>query len=75
MKLGLLSDTHNNLGNLRQALAMSNGTYAIFYQRSVSAFFLAGALLLILLAFRPLIRKGIDWKWREQLTEADNDGR
>jgi putative tricarboxylic transport membrane protein len=57
--------------NLRQALAMSNGTYAIFYQRSVSAFFLAGALLMILLAFRPLIRKGIDWKWREQLTKAD----
>jgi putative tricarboxylic transport membrane protein len=59
--------------SLRQALAMSNGSYAIFYQRPVSAVFLASALLMILLALKPLIRKGMDWKWREQLAKADDN--
>ena len=59
--------------SLRQALAMSNGSYAIFYQRPVSAIFLVGALLMILLALKPLIRKGMDWKWREQLSKADEN--
>jgi putative tricarboxylic transport membrane protein len=58
--------------SLRQALAMSNGSYAIFYQRPISAVFLVGALLMILLALKPLIRKGMDWKWREQLAKADD---
>jgi putative tricarboxylic transport membrane protein len=59
--------------SLRQALAMSNGSYAIFYQRPVSAVFLVSALLMILLALKPLIRKGMDWKWREQLAKADDN--
>jgi putative tricarboxylic transport membrane protein len=59
--------------SLRQSLAMSNGSYAIFYQRPVSAVFLVGALLMILLALKPLIRKGMDSKWREQLAKADDD--
>jgi len=58
--------------SLRQSLAMSNGSYAIFYQRPVSAVFLVGALLMILLALKPLIRKGMDSKWREQLAKADD---
>ena len=59
--------------SLRQSLAMSNGSYAIFYQRPVSAVFLVGALLMILLALKPLIRKGMDSKWREQLTKMDDN--
>jgi putative tricarboxylic transport membrane protein len=59
--------------SLRQSLAMSNGSYAIFYQRPVSAVFLVGALLMILLALKPLIRKGMDSKWREQLAKADDN--
>jgi putative tricarboxylic transport membrane protein len=59
--------------SLRQSLAMSNGSYAIFYQRPVSAVFLVSALLMILLALKPLIRKGMDWKWREQLAKADDN--
>lgn len=57
--------------SFRQALAMSGGKYSIFIQRPISAFFLAGALLMIILALRPLIKKGIDWGWRSQLTKAE----
>ena len=59
--------------SLRQSLAMSNGTYAIFYQRPISAAFLTGAVIMILLALKPLIRKGMDSKWREVLTKAEKD--
>ncbi len=56
--------------SFRQSLAMSNGKYSIFIQRPISAVFLAGALIMILLALRPLIRKGIKRGWREHLTKA-----
>jgi putative tricarboxylic transport membrane protein len=59
--------------SLRQSLAMSNGSYAIFYQRPISAAFLTGAVIMILLALKPLIRKGMDSKWREALTKAEKD--
>jgi putative tricarboxylic transport membrane protein len=55
--------------SLRQSLAMSNGTYTIFVQRPISAVFLVVALLMILLALKPLIKKGKDW--RERLTETE----
>jgi putative tricarboxylic transport membrane protein len=57
--------------SFRQALAMSNGDYLIFVQRPISAFFLLGALVMILLAVKPLI-----WKkrgWRDRLTEAEKN--
>ena len=57
--------------SLRQSLAMSNGKYSIFFQRPISAVFLAGALILIVIALLPLIRKGIDYGWRRELTEAE----
>jgi putative tricarboxylic transport membrane protein len=57
--------------SLRQSLAMSNGKYAIFFQRPISAAFLGGALILIVIALLPLIRKGIDYGWRRELTEAE----
>jgi putative tricarboxylic transport membrane protein len=57
--------------SLRQSLAMSNGKYSIFFQRPISAVFLAGALILLVIALLPLIRKGIDYGWRRELTEAE----
>ncbi len=55
--------------SFRQALAMSNGDYLIFVQRPISAVFLVGALIMILLAVKPLIWKKRDW--RDRLTEAE----
>jgi len=57
--------------SLRQSLAMSNGKYSIFFQRPISAVFLAGTLILIVIALVPLVRKGIDYGWRRELTEAE----
>ena len=57
--------------SFRQALAMSDGKYAIFIQRPISAVFLAAALIMILLGLRPLIQKGINRGWREHLTKAE----
>jgi putative tricarboxylic transport membrane protein len=56
--------------SFRQALAMSDGQYAIFVQRPISVTFLGVALLMILLGLKPLIwRKGKDW--RDRLTQAE----
>ncbi len=55
--------------SFRQSLAMSNGEYSIFLQRPISAVFLVGALIMLLLALKPLILKKKDW--RERLTEAE----
>jgi putative tricarboxylic transport membrane protein len=48
--------------SLRQSLAMSAGSYAIFFQRPISVIFLLAALTMILLAIKPLIQKGLDWR-------------
>jgi len=58
--------------SFRQALAMSNGAYLIFVERPLSAVFLGGALVMILLGLKPLIIKKKDW--RERLTEAEKEG-
>jgi len=55
--------------SFRQALAMSGGSYAIFVERPISAVFLALALIMILLALKPLIFKKRDW--RDRLSEAE----
>jgi putative tricarboxylic transport membrane protein len=55
--------------SFRQALAMSNGSYLIFIERPIAAFFLAIALIMLLLALKPLFIKKSDW--RERLTEAE----
>ena len=57
--------------SFRQALAMSNGAYLIFVERPLSAVFLGGALVMILLGLKPLIIKKKDW--RERLTEAEKE--
>jgi putative tricarboxylic transport membrane protein len=58
--------------SFRQALAMSNGAYLIFVERPLSATFLGGALVMILLGLKPLIAKKKDW--RERLTDAEKEG-
>jgi putative tricarboxylic transport membrane protein len=56
--------------SFRQALAMSDGQYAIFVQRPISVTFLGVALLMFLLGLKPLLwRKGKDW--RDRLTQAE----
>jgi TctA family transporter len=50
---------------------MSDGAYAIFVQRPISATFLAVALIMILLDLKPLVMKGRDW--RERWTATDKD--
>ncbi len=48
--------------SLRQSLALSSGSYAIFVSRPISATMLAGGLVLLLLSLRPLLAKGLDWR-------------
>jgi putative tricarboxylic transport membrane protein len=56
--------------SFRQALAMSDGQYAIFVQRPISVTFLGVALLMFLLGLKPLLwSKGKDW--RDRLTQAE----
>ena len=55
--------------SLRQSLAMSDGRYAIFVERPISAALLAVAAVLLLLALRPLVTRGMDWRARVTLAE------
>jgi putative tricarboxylic transport membrane protein len=58
---------------LRQSLAMSDGHYAIFVQRPISATLLAVGAVLVLLALRPLVTKTRDWRARLALAEKGED--
>ncbi|MBI4594532.1 MAG: tripartite tricarboxylate transporter permease [Candidatus Rokubacteria bacterium] len=55
--------------SLRQSLAMSDGQYAIFFNRPIAATLLTAGLVLILLGLRPLISRGLDWRARLALVE------
>jgi putative tricarboxylic transport membrane protein len=48
--------------SLRQSLAMSAGSYAIFVERPIAATLLGVGLLLLALSLRPLITRGLDWR-------------
>jgi putative tricarboxylic transport membrane protein len=50
--------------SLRQSLAMSAGSYAIFVTRPISVTLLAVGVLLVVLALRPLISRTLDWRSR-----------
>jgi putative tricarboxylic transport membrane protein len=54
---------------LRQSLAMSDGHYAIFFQRPIAAALLAVGLGMMLLSLRSFIRRGLDWRARMALAE------
>src|SRR5262249_48049071 len=50
--------------SLRQPLAMSAGSYAIFVTRPISVVLLAVGAVLVILALRPLITRTLDWRSR-----------
>ncbi|HXU89296.1 MAG TPA: tripartite tricarboxylate transporter permease [Methylomirabilota bacterium] len=54
---------------LRQSLAMSDGHYAIFFQRPIAATLLVVAAGMMLLSLRTFIRRGLDWRARMALAE------
>lgn len=55
--------------SLRQSLTLSDGSYAIFFQRPISLFFMVATLAMILLAVLPMIRKKRGF--RHRLTEVE----
>ncbi len=55
--------------SLRQSLAMSGGSYGIFLQRPIAVTMLGLGLLLLLLALKPLVSKGRDWRSKVGLDE------
>jgi putative tricarboxylic transport membrane protein len=48
--------------SLRQSLAMSAGDYGIFLQRPIATTMLALGAVLLLLALKPLVFRGKDWR-------------
>jgi putative tricarboxylic transport membrane protein len=48
--------------SLRQSLAMSAGDYRIFFERPIAAVMLGLGVVLVLLAIKPLVFKGKDWR-------------
>ena len=48
--------------SLRQSLALSSGSYAVFLRRPIAATMLLSGLVLLLLSLRPLLAKGLDWR-------------
>jgi putative tricarboxylic transport membrane protein len=56
--------------SLRQSLAMSAGDYGIFLERPIATTMLAIGLLLFLMALKPLVFKGRDWRRNVGLDEA-----
>jgi putative tricarboxylic transport membrane protein len=48
--------------SFRQSLAMSSGSYAIFFQRPIAVSMLAGGAALLLLSLLPILTKSMDWR-------------
>ena len=55
--------------SVRQSLAMSGGSFAIFFQRPIAVTLFAAAGVLILLALKPLVFKSKDWRAQVGLDE------
>ncbi|MBI3635914.1 MAG: tripartite tricarboxylate transporter permease [Candidatus Rokubacteria bacterium] len=55
--------------SLRQSLAMSDGSYAIFFTRPIAATLITVAIILLLLSLRPVITRRLDWRTRLALVE------
>jgi putative tricarboxylic transport membrane protein len=60
---------------LRQSLAMSDGQYAIFLTRPISATLLGVGLVLITLGLKPLVTRSLDWRARLALAEKGDEQR
>ncbi len=48
--------------SFRQSLAMSSGSYTIFFQRPIAVSMMAGGLCLLLLSLLPILTKSMDWR-------------
>jgi TctA family transporter len=48
--------------SLRQSLSLSDGSYAIFVERPITAVLLGLGLGLVLLSLRPLLARDLDWR-------------
>jgi putative tricarboxylic transport membrane protein len=59
--------------SLRQSLSMSDGSYAIFWQRPIAATMLAVGGALLLLGLRPLLTRGLDWRARLALAGKEGE--
>jgi len=60
---------------LRQSLAMSDGQYAIFLARPISATLLGVGLVLIPLGLKPLVTRSLDWRAGLALAEKGDEHR
>jgi putative tricarboxylic transport membrane protein len=58
---------------LRQSLAMSDGHYAIFVTRPIATTLLCLGLGLLLLALKPLVSRGFDWRARLAMAEKGEE--
>ncbi len=56
--------------SLRQSLAMSSGSYAIFIHRPIASVMLLSALTLSLLSLVPFLMKTMDWRQRLGIDSA-----
>ena len=56
--------------SLRQSLAMSSGSYAIFANRPIASVMLLLALALLLLSLVPFLMKTMDWRQRLGIESA-----
>jgi putative tricarboxylic transport membrane protein len=59
--------------SLRQSLAMSDGSYAIFVQRPIAATLLGAGLALVLLNLYAFARRGLDWRARLAMAEKGGE--
>lgn len=56
--------------SLRQSLALSGGSWGIFFERPIAAVMLGFGALLLFFALKPLIFKGKDWRSQVGLDES-----
>ncbi len=57
--------------SLRQSLALSSGSYAVFVTRPIAATMLGIGAALLLFSLRPLLAKGADWRRKLGLGEEE----
>jgi putative tricarboxylic transport membrane protein len=58
--------------SLRQALALSSGSYAIFFTRPIAATMLGIGVVLLLFSLRPLLTARADWRQKLGLGEEES---
>jgi putative tricarboxylic transport membrane protein len=59
---------------LRQSLAMSDGSYAIFFTHPISATLLSVGAVLVILSLKPLVTRRLDWRQKLALAESGDPG-